>query len=54
MRAFAVGRLVPEGNEPIARVGRQVLLQPREHRTARRAAGHFGIQAYKVNIAIVE
>ena len=54
MRALAVGRMVPVGNEPLLGVGTQVGLQPRQHRPTGRAVTIRRIQADKVDVGIVE
>ena len=54
VRAEGVGRLVPEGDDPILLRGHQVLLQPGEHGRAGRAIRGRRIQADEMDVRVVE
>ena len=54
MRSFAVGWMMPEGDDPILRHLRKVGLQPRIHRAVGGAIHVVGIQTYEMDVGVVE
>src|SRR5438477_9438526 len=54
VRAFAIGRLMPEGDGPLTCAGRQILGQPTEHWASVAARRSFRIQANKMDVPEVE
>ena len=54
VRAFAVGRMVPIGDDPVLPRGGEICPEPGHHRTVGRAIGLEGIQDDEVDVAVVE
>ena len=52
--ALAVGRVVPDGEDPVLQRVLQVLLQPGQHGAPRRAIGLVGVEHHHVHVGPVE
>ncbi len=54
VRSFAVGRMVPECDDPLLRVGLEILPEPVRYGAGGQPARALGVEAHEVNVAHVE